>query len=164
MRLVLAVLALTLAPLPLSAGEASVVDPNEIEHCLSWSATDGMRLDCAGSVQASCLARMEKAQPDLHPVDRQLQCIDAEAQWWETELNTRYARLMEIERARSAERAEALKKMERDWISFRDARCAYDRLTNGGGTGGAVAEPLCLLQETARQVILLTSYLRDRGE
>ena len=52
--------------------------------------------------------------------------------------------------------------MQRDWIRFRDARCAYDRLTNGGGTGGAVAEPLCKLQETARQVILLMAYRRDR--
>ncbi|WP_299839746.1 lysozyme inhibitor LprI family protein [uncultured Paracoccus sp.] len=159
----LAVLALALAPLPLAAGEASGIDPNEIEHCLSRSATDGTRLDCAGSVQASCLARVQKAQPDLHPVDRQLQCIDAEAQWWEAELNTRYARLRKIERARGAERAEALKQMERDWISFRDARCAYDRLTNGRGTGGAVAEPLCRMQETARQFVLLGAYLRDRG-
>lgn len=59
-------------------------------------------------------------------------------------------------------RAEALVTMERDWIACRDARCAYDGITNGGGTGGALAEPTCMLNETARQVILLMAYRRDR--
>ena len=158
----LAALIVALAPLPGAAGEPSGVDPHEIQHCLSWSATDGARLDCAGAVQASCLARAEKRDPDMHPVDRQLACIDAEAQWWDAELNREYTALAEIEAGRSRDRAEALKQMQRDWIRFRDARCAYDRLTNGGGTGGAVAEPLCKLQETARQVILLMAYRRDR--
>ena len=162
MRALLA-LSLAILPLPALAGEPSGVDPQAMQQCLDTAATDGARLDCAGSGQAACLTYAETRHPEMHPVDRQLHCLDAEGQWWETTLNDRYKALKDIETARSAERAEALVRMERDWIGFRDSRCAYDRLTNGGGTGGAVAEPTCKLNETARQVILLTSYLRDRG-
>lgn len=153
-----------MTPLPVTAGEPSGVDTQALDQCLADGASDGARLDCAGSALPACLAYAEERHPDMHPVDRELHCIDAEWQFWETRLNDGYAALKAVEDARGADRAAALVAMERGWIAFRDARCDYDRLTNGRGTGGAIAEPLCRLNETARQVILLDAYRRDRGE
>ena len=153
-----------MTPLPLTAGGPSGVDTQALDQCLADAASDGARLDCAGLAQPACLAYAEERHPDMHPVDRELHCIDAEWQFWETRLNDSYAALKAVEDARGADRAAALVAMERGWIAFRDARCDYDRLTNGRGTGGAIAEPLCRLNETARQVILLDAYRRDRGE
>jgi uncharacterized protein YecT (DUF1311 family) len=45
--------------------------------------------------------------------------------------------------------------MERGWIAFRDARCAYEQITN---SDDPAAEGKCKLNETARQVILLMAY------
>ncbi|MCZ0962585.1 lysozyme inhibitor LprI family protein [Paracoccus benzoatiresistens] len=153
--------ALWLAP-PAIAGDSSGLDPALIDQCLDQARTDGARLDCAGAGQESCLAYAEAEHGDVAPVDRQLNCLDAEWQAWEAKLTETYDKLKATEEERGAERAEALVTMERDWITFRDARCAYDRITNGGGTGGALAEPTCKLNETARQVILLMAYQRDR--
>ncbi|WP_374302618.1 lysozyme inhibitor LprI family protein [Paracoccus sp. (in: a-proteobacteria)] len=147
---------------PAVAGDSSGLDPAVVDQCLADAATDGARLDCAGAGQESCLAYAEAEHGEVAPVDRQLNCLDAEWQAWEAKLNEVYDDLKAVEEQRGPDRAEALVAMERSWIAFRDARCAYDRLTNGGGTGGATAEPLCKLNETARQVILLMAYRRDR--
>lgn len=155
-------LAILLAPLPVLGGDASGLDPAIIDQCLTSAETDGQRLDCAGAGQESCTAFVEREHPDLSPVDRQLGCLDAEWQVWEGKLTSAYDRLKETEEARDAERAVALTAMERDWITFRDARCAYAKITNGHGTGGILAEPTCKLHETARQVILLMGYQNDR--
>ncbi|MCQ0970295.1 DUF1311 domain-containing protein [Paracoccus sp. TK19116] len=162
---VVAALAIALAT-PAMAQDApqadQAFDTDAVAQCLSSAQTDGARLDCAGAQQGACLEAVAENQPDAHPVDRELSCIEAEKQWWDARLNDRYTELMATEEARGEERAAALTRMEQGWIAFRDARCAYDRITNGHGTGGAVAEPLCILRETARQTIMLMSYLRDR--
>lgn len=155
-------LAMLAAPLPLAAGDASGLDPAIIEECLIAAATDGQRLDCAGSGVKACLDYAATEHPDVHPIDRELNCTDAEWQVWDEKLGQTYDALKAVETERGAERADALVQMERDWITFRDARCVYDKITNGRGTGGALAEPACKLNETARQVILLMSYQRDR--
>lgn len=154
--------AMTALPTGSEAGDASGYDPQVLEQCLADAETDGARLDCAGAGQQACLDYVAAEHPDVHPVDRQLNCLDAEWQAWEARLGETYEALKRTEQERGADRADALTAMERDWIAFRDARCAYDKITNGGGTGGAVAEPTCRLNETARQVILLMSYQRDR--
>lgn len=160
----LAALILAMMPATALAGEPSGVDTQALDQCLADAATDGARLDCAGSGQAACLAYAEDRHPEMHPVDRQLHCLDAEWQFWETRLNDSYSALKGSEAGRGYDRAEALTTMERQWIAFRDARCAYDQASNGRGTGGILAEPTCKLNETARQVVLLGSYRRDRGE
>lgn len=147
---------------PALAGDSSGLDPALIDQCLADAETDGARLDCAGVGQESCLAYAEAEHGEIALVDRHLNCLDAEWQAWETKLTETYDALKATEEARGADRTDALVAMERDWIAFRDARCAYDRITNGGGTGGVLAEPTCKLNETARQVILLMAYQRDR--
>ncbi|MFD1880934.1 lysozyme inhibitor LprI family protein [Paracoccus pacificus] len=158
----LAAILFAASPVAAIGGDASGVDPQALAQCISNADSDGARLDCAGTAQPACIAYAKSRYPEMNPVDMQLNCLDAEWQYWETELTRVYTELLATEEARGADRAAALRRMERDWISFRDARCAYDKVTNGRGTGGAVAEPQCKLNETARQVILLMSYQRDR--
>lgn len=91
-------------------------------------------------------------------MDRQLNCLDAEWQDWETRLTETYNGLKAIEEERGAEAAEALVTMERGWIAFRDARCAYEQITN---SDDPAVEAMCKLNETARQVILLMAYHQE---
>ncbi|SEN40579.1 Uncharacterized conserved protein YecT, DUF1311 family [Paracoccus alcaliphilus] len=161
--ILLAGLALALPGAGAYAGDSSGLDPALVEACLDEAGTDGARLDCAGVGQESCLAYAEAEHAEVPLIDRQWNCLDAEWQYWETTLGETYEALKATEEERGADRAEALVAMERGWIGFRDARCAYDKLTNGRGTGGILAEPACKLNETARQVILLKSYQRDRN-
>lgn len=146
--------------LPALAGDSSGLDPALIDQCLADASTDGGRLDCAGVGQESCLAYAEAEHGDVDVLDRQLNCLDAEWQVWETRLTETYDRLKATEDERGAEHVDALVKMERDWIAFRDARCAYDRIIN---TSSPVAEAKCKLNETARQMILLMAYQRGRA-
>ena len=92
-------------------------------------------------------------------MDRQLNCLNAEWQTWETRLTETYDGLKAIEEERGAEAADALVTMERGWIAFRDARCAYEQITN---SDDPAAEATCKLNETARQVILLMAYQQDQ--
>lgn len=161
-RLAAAAMCACLLPLPAVAGDSSGLDTALLDQCLADAETVGARMDCAGAAQDSCLSYVEAEHPEVAPVDRQLNCLDAEWQFWEARLTETYDTLKATEEQRGADRAEALTEMERRWIAFRDARCGYDRITNGGGTGGATAEPLCRLNETARQVILLMGYQEDR--
>ena len=161
----LCTLALSLAlTAPAAAGEPSGVDTQALDQCLEDAVTDGARLDCAGSAQSGCLAYAEDRHSEMAPVDRHLNCLDAEWQYWETRLNDAYGALKADEKTLGAWRADALTAMERQWITFRDTRCAYDQAIHGYGIDGVIAEPTCKLNETARQVVLLMSYQRDRGE
>lgn len=72
--------------LPTWAGDSSGLDPALIDQCLADASTDGGRLDCAGAGQESCLAYAEAKHADVGLVDRQLNCLDAEWQVWETRL------------------------------------------------------------------------------
>lgn len=152
-----------LAPVSVAGGDASGFDPGVIDQCLASADSEGERADCAGAGQESCLAFVAARHPDLAVVDRQLGCLDAEQQAWDAKLQSTYDALKSTEAERGDERAAALIAMERAWIAFRDSRCAYDKVTNGHGTGGILAEPTCRVRETARQTALLMSYQDDRG-
>ncbi|WP_333684302.1 lysozyme inhibitor LprI family protein [Pontibaca methylaminivorans] len=152
-----------LVPVSVAGGDASGLDPAMIDQCLASASSEGERSDCAGAGQESCLAFVAARHPDLSVIDRQLGCLDAEQQAWDTKLQSTYDALKSTEAERGNERAAALIAMERAWIAFRDSRCAYDKVTNGHGTGGILAEPTCRLRETARQTALLMSYRDDRG-
>lgn len=149
---------LWLAP-PSWAGDSSGLDPALIDQCLADASTEGEQLDCAGVGQESCLAYAKAEHRDIDPVDRQLNCLDAEWQVWETRLTETYDELKAVEEERGGQGAEALVRMERGWIAFRDARCAYEGITK---SDGAVAEVGCKLNETARQVILLMAYHQEQ--
>ena len=159
-------LAALLPPQPARAMPADLarVDTAAIEACIAAATTQGGVYDCAGRGQDACVANLREAYKDVGPVESApVLCLKVEAEYWDKRLTTGYDALVGIESGRSAARLGALRAMERAWIAFRDDRCAYETLANGGGTGGDQAGPLCLLQETARQSALIDAMLHDRG-
>jgi uncharacterized protein YecT (DUF1311 family) len=96
-------------------------------------------------------------------------CLDREIGFWDRMLNATYKTALERAAESDAANAgmnapsqqEALRDMQRAWIPFRDASCAYARSQWGGGTGGGPAALACYLDLTARQAILLGQGLEQ---
>jgi len=91
-------------------------------------------------------------------------CTDKELQWWDARLNRFYKKLRALKKVQDAEsdgligyqsQADALKQMQRAWITFRDTKCGFERSQWGGGTGGGPAMVSCLMYETAEQAMYL---------
>mgnify|MGYP002633165040 CR=1 FL=1 len=96
-------------------------------------------------------------------------CLSAEADWWDGQLNVAYKALMKREKINDAENgagaggpqsaATALRDLQRAWIGFRDATCAYEYAQWGGGTGGGPASVGCFMRLTGEQAL----YLQTAG-
>ncbi|WP_305968380.1 MULTISPECIES: lysozyme inhibitor LprI family protein [unclassified Mameliella] len=93
-------------------------------------------------------------------------CYARELDWWDARLNDsyafaiRYAKQADIENAGfGPSQEEALREMQRAWITYRDAKCAYARSHWGGGTGAGPAGVECLLRETAEQTWYIESMV-----
>jgi uncharacterized protein YecT (DUF1311 family) len=94
-------------------------------------------------------------------------CLDGELTFWDGLLNENYrARMVQAKSADEdaamyqpelPKQAEALRDMQRAWITFRDAACDYERSQWGGGTGGGPATLMCLMRMTGEQALLLGS-------
>ncbi|MFO6465978.1 lysozyme inhibitor LprI family protein [Jannaschia sp. KMU-145] len=100
-------------------------------------------------------------------------CLWAEAEYWDDRLNAAYGALRADARAVDAEmrdlgsaapsQAEALREMQRAWMSFRDAGCAYEASLWGGGTGAGPASNGCWMLQTGRQALDLEDRLAERS-
>ncbi len=120
-----------------------------------------VRLACAGTAADVCMSDNEDGYTTLGMG----YCFDREWQFWDAALNTAYGKLMGLYRLRDAEvvangwdmelQVDALQAMQRAWITYRDARCDFERAKWDGGTGGAPATIQCLMAVTAAQTILL---------
>jgi len=93
-------------------------------------------------------------------------CLSQELDWWDGQLNYAYQELMAASRQADGlngdyapSQAEALRDMQRAWITYRDAKCDFERTQWGGGTGGSPAALSCLMYETATQ----SNYLFNAG-
>jgi uncharacterized protein YecT (DUF1311 family) len=159
----LAALALLAAPAVAQQGSLAF-DIAPTRDCVAT----GGGADCIGRAAASC-----RAQPGGQTTFGLSFCFSVEAEWWDARLNDVYRRLMARERevdARvaghydtpPASRAEALRAMQRAWIPFRDAACAYERSQWGGGSGGRPATLACLMERTARQSLHLERHLEQQ--
>lgn len=145
--------------------------PQATEACLAAATEEGVKAACLGLSANACMA----AQPGGPSTAGDGACYAAETAYWDRRLNADYAELLKLEEAQAAEDAaapepqpapqaspvEALRTMERAWIAYRDAACAYEYSTWGGGTGGGPAQELCLLILTGRQALDLELRLSE---
>lgn len=116
---------------------------------------------CIGISAQACMAQTEGGYSTVVMGG----CLDREREFWDERLNTAYAAVMAEARAADAEaaqtgqrpsgQAEALRDMQRAWIAFRDAACAYEYSTWGGGTGAGPAGTACLMRLTGEQALTL---------
>ena len=134
--------------------------------CLA-EAEGAARFDCIGAAAEYCMSK-----PSGGSTVGMGFCLGRELGYWDDRLNAVYAELWRVERSvmEDAERTElrvpdtvlALREMQRAWIRFRDASCAYEFSIWGGGTGGGPANTACLLELTARQALQLEDRLQER--
>jgi uncharacterized protein YecT (DUF1311 family) len=163
MRLTLLACAVSLMGLPVSAQDLKF-DGAPTETCLIGAGHGTDRRHCIGLAAAACMA-----QPMGDTTLGMGFCLDQEWQWWDAMLNRAYAELRAAMLAsdRSAappvSQAEALRDMQRAWITYRDARCAFEAAQWHGGTGAGPAAAGCFMQTTAEQALLLSAIYSGEG-
>lgn len=160
-------LVLALVPAPVTAQEGLRFDPGMIESCLA----DQGGYDCIGLAAHTCVADTPGGNSTAGMVD----CFTREGDWWDDALNAAYQELLHSERAgdewaqSSAETAhrpsgvQAIRTMQRAWIDWRDATCAYERLQWWRGSGEPLVAATCRLWLTAEQTLRLRVYLASGG-
>jgi uncharacterized protein YecT (DUF1311 family) len=106
----------------------------------------GLAESCIGVIAEPC-----QNEPEGQSNLGMAQCYDREAAVWDERLNQNYKKRLDA--AEPAYR-DALKKMQRAWIAYRDAKCGSISV----GESGSISVPataICMLEETARQAIFL---------
>ncbi len=144
-----------------SADDLARFTPRATETCLAAMVEDQNPTSCIGASANVCMETTEGGWSTYG----MSQCLDQELQYWDARLNTSYKTVRAKRKATDAEMAElgsaapsqgdALKNMQRAWISYRDATCDYERSQWGGGTGGGPATVSCLMYMTAEQALYL---------
>ena len=144
-----------------ASAQSLVFNPDLTAACLKADSSHQAQLACIGTSANAC---MEETQGGYSTVGMG-GCLGRELDWWDARLNASYKTLMKQEKADDLEfgagqdgvpsKADALKAMQRAWITFRDTSCAYEYSKWGGGTGGGPAIAGCLLDMTARQTLAL---------
>lgn len=166
-----AILATLLAVAPLAAAAQSkdeggiTFDGTVVDSCIQGG---GWR-ECIGVGADACMT----ATPGGDSTVGMTACTQAEAEWWDVQLNQAYQDVRERERqadrdwtpipglAARPSSADALRDAQRAWIAFRDSTCAYEELRWWGGTGASGAGAGCRLRLTAEQVLNLWSYAAE---
>ena len=154
------ILGLALVASPALAQDFSY-DPAILTACLAAAGDD--RDSCIGKASGQCLEG-EGASSTVGTVA----CLRAEADQWDGLLNTAYASVLAQSEQTDAEMKElgsaadpevpALRDMQRSWIAYRDAACAYEVTRWGGGSGSGPAATGCVMELTARQALRLMGY------
>lgn len=141
-------------------------DPSVLQGCLdaTWF-RDGPLSECIGVGAAHCL-QSEAGGSNIGIG----YCFGAEWQQWDGLLNQTYQTLLAEQAAADADMMEfnealavgeeTLRDMQRAWIAYRDAACAFEYAQWGGGTGGGPASAQCHMELTARQTLFLMERLQ----
>lgn len=133
-----------------------VYDPGQTEACLAASSDTASRHACVGIAANQC---MENTPGGFSTVGMG-GCLDRERAYWDARLNTVYQDLLAQHADRDPAWTQNLRAMQRAWIPYRDARCDYEYVQWGGGTGGGPAIVACLMHATAEQVFVLEQNLQ----
>ncbi|WP_316013807.1 lysozyme inhibitor LprI family protein [Roseobacter sp. HKCCA0434] len=128
-----------------------------VADCLTDAGTDrDAQRSCIGEASSRCM----RDTPGGHSTVAMGGCTDRELSEWDQLLNSEYSRLVDAAERRDAGRndgatplEDALRAMQREWIAFRDARCAFEAVQWDGGTGQGPAALACLMDETAEQAL-----------
>lgn len=138
-----------------------------VDDCLAGQGGEGGNpLTCVGVAADVCMNA-----PGVYSTAGMSFCLGEEFEHWDGLLNLSYGKVMDQAKAADSEmksigsaaeeQAPLLQQMQRDWIAFRDAACAYERSKWGGGTGGGPASIQCMLDLTAQQYLRLGAGLDE---
>ena len=159
-------LLLTLAS-PMAVAQELPYSPEATEACLAKAILPSEDEACIGTSAQLCIDT-----PDGYTTAGMGFCLGYERDYWDARLNAAYGRLMELEKSVDDEMeklgsavpssTEALRNMQRAWITFRDSACAYERVQWGGGTGGGPAVANCQMVMTGQQALRLEYRLEEK--
>lgn len=137
-------------------------DPTILKTCLIQTEASGLQSDCIGQGAAACIAGDAGSSNVGYGM-----CLSAEWQDWDDRLNELYPILMQQQRELGVHvqasipafpnPADALRDMQRAWITYRDLACDWERLQWSGGTGAGPAATQCMLELTAQQMLFLNA-------
>ena len=140
------------------AAQELVFSSDAVEQCMAVN-TDPRQ--CIGASANACMQATDGGETTVGMGG----CLGREWQFWDTRLNAVYKQAMSGAKSIDAEledlgssapkQAPALRDMQRAWISFRDAKCDFERSQWGGGTGGGPATVACLMSTTGEQTLYL---------
>ncbi|WP_417668225.1 lysozyme inhibitor LprI family protein [Roseibium sp.] len=125
----------------------------EFYRCLEAADADEAtsRNECIGAAAAVCIAEFSTASGKAN-------CFEQEAALWDALLNESYQELRHMNLSRSFR--DRVRKVQKNWIAFRDTNCnLYAEMGIGGAQGEALKES-CKLEQTALRANQLGS-LRD---
>jgi uncharacterized protein YecT (DUF1311 family) len=135
-------------------------DPMVVEVCMSNFEADQAQAKCIGWGTQACLNDLIANTPDTVAA-----CTAAEAQDWDDRLNNLYAttilqqkiyeQVLQSRGHTGAVPEDLLRDMQRKWVTYRDAACAWDQLLWDQGQGDENAQAQCILQLTAQQFLFL---------
>ncbi len=162
-------IALTLAALPVTTPAVAqdiVFDESLSQSCYYESGVvdgDGYPAsDCVGVSANAC----QDATPDGSTTIGIGFCLRAEYAFWDEMLNEAYGTLRNRLKENDANRGDgapsqvdALRDMQRAWITYRDAACAFERSLWANGSGASIGQISCLMNETAGQLFVLTTEI-----
>lgn len=161
------VLSVLLLTAPIAVAQELPFSPEATEACLAKAILPSEEEACIGISANLCIDT-----PDGYTTVGMGFCLGYERDYWDERLNAAYGHLMEIEKAVDDEMtklgssvpssAEALRNMQRAWIAFRDAACAYERVQWGGGSGGGPAVANCHMVMTGQQALRLEYRVEEK--
>lgn len=139
--------------------------PTATEACMGNEQEGGNLHMCIGASAEACIEESEGGGTTVEMSG----CFALELQYWDDRLNAAYRTVRAAAKRLDAEmkeigssapsQADALRDMQRAWIKFRDATCAYERSLWGGGTGAGPASVACMMNETAEQALFLEAQI-----
>jgi uncharacterized protein YecT (DUF1311 family) len=131
-------------------------DQAGMEQCLNSATGRGARAEeCLGFVQDPCM-ETDEGQSTAGSVA----CAAREHAFWDKLLNQSYQNLRDsLDDAGKS----SLRDVQRQWLAWRQARCAFEAQQYEGGTFANVAANTCFTSETARRAIDLTQMLPEGG-
>ena len=148
-----------------AAAQGVVFLPEATDSCVAAAADLAGREACVGRSANACMDT-----PEGSTTVGMSYCLHGELTYWNARLTGAYRTLLELEETAASDLsglgsaapspAAALREMQRAWTAYRDAACAYEVSTWGGGTGGGPAGEDCMMRLTARQALVLEDRLR----
>ncbi|MBR9881368.1 MAG: DUF1311 domain-containing protein [Gammaproteobacteria bacterium] len=141
---------------------APTVDAAEVRDCFVQMG-QGAVGDCIGLAADAC-QQSPGGPTTLGIVD----CLAQETRVWDELLNAQYQELRALMREQDEgnpdvgiSRVDALRDVQRAWITFRDAECGYAYARYQDGTIRSVVAAACQLEQTAQRALTLKGILHE---
>ena len=141
------------------ASDQIVYSDDATKSCLNAATTPDAQNACIGLSMQACTVANDYGSTTTGMNE----CAGKETDFWDKRLNALYASYLESAEAIDKEDAasgndkiaDALRDMQRAWIPFRDATCAFQYSLGRGGTIASNFSTGCYLDMTAEQYLYL---------